>query len=440
MARISRIDNTQKRPQTAPLEERVKVAEEQDGRSRSQFMGASQRVDFGLVICLTILLAFGMVTLFSASMSASVSGTGQGTAYIARQALANGLGIGVIFIITKFNIKTFDRLEFALILYVFSLLLLGLTYFTAPINGAKRWLTVPLFGQFQPSEFAKVVLVYTLACYFSWLNKQRASGRFMRRRGFKGAYFDTWFDIFLPMCITMIPAVITLGQPHFSGMIIIVAVGFVCLLAAGIPIRNWLVAIGTGMVLILALLFILTVSDPILPQGIKDNFAHVETRLDIFTGNGEASEAAIYQSRQSLIAMGSGGTFGVGLGQGKQKNNYLPEGHNDYIFSNMVEEIGFVGGMSVLVLFLIFFILGLRVTFKANSIYAQIVAGGITSLIVIQALLNLAVNVQVIPPTGISLPFFSYGGSSNLFFLFGVGLLLNVSKYGTSKNLSHKVS
>lgn len=401
--------------------------------NRSRVLHQINRVDWSIVICLVLLLAFGLVSLFSASMSASVFSGGGGTAFFVRQLSANLLGIFVIFILTKFNIKTFDRPVFAIISYFSILFLIGLTYFSTPINGSRRWLSIPIFGQFQPSELMKVVLVYSLAVYFSWLNKQRAAGRFPRVKGLKGAIKDTFHDLIVPAFIILIPAGVVLGQPHLSGMIILSLIGMVSLLAAGVPFRSWAVAIVTAISIILIGLFAFTISAPVLPQGIKDNFAHVEVRINVYLGNEEASEAAIYQSRQSEIAMGSGGLLGVGLGNGKQKNNYLPEGHNDYIFSNIVEESGFVGGMAVLGLFLVFFILGLRITVHATSVYAQIVAGGITSLIVIQALLNLGVNVGVIPSTGISLPFFSYGGTSNLFFLIGIGLLLNVSKYGVSR-------
>lgn len=408
---------------TLPLEERKK----------SLMVGDGVNVDWGLVIILILLLSFGLVSLFSASMSASVFQGRSGTAYLIRQLTSNFLGLLAIVILTRFNLKTFDRPFFASVSYVFVLMLLFFTYFFAPINGARRWITIPVFGQFQASELMKVVLVYSIAVYFSWLNKQRATGRFPRVKGFKGALKDTLYDIFIPVLITLVPALVTFFQPHFSGMIIMIAIGGVCLLAAGLPLRSWLVAIGTFVLLLLILLTFLNVLEPVLPQGVRDRFAHVETRLDIFTGNEDATEAQVYQSRNAQIAMGSGGMFGVGLGQGKQKHNYLPEGHNDYVFSNLVEENGFVGGMAVLGLFITFFILGLRITFHASSIYAQIVAGGMSSLIIIQALLNIAVNVGVIPPTGISLPFFSYGGTSNLFFLIGIGLLLNVSKYGVSR-------
>lgn len=404
-----------------------------DSSRKRVLINEQHRIDSGLIITLVLLVAVGLVALFSASMAASVKAHGGSTAYLIRQMMAYFLGIFAIFIITKFNIKVFDRPALAFFLYALVNMLLFATFFSTPINNAKRWLSIPIFGQFQPSELMKVVLVYTLASYASWLNKQKAIGRIRSEKGVKGAIKEALWDIFIPIIIIMIPTSMTLAQPHLSGAIILLTVALVCLLASGISWRSWLVA-GSAFAILLAILIpVYLVAQPYLPEKWADRFAHVETRIQIFLGSEEVTEDEDYQSRQGKIAIGSGGLLGVGLGKGKQKNNYLPEGYNDYIFSNWVEEMGFLGGIFVLGLFLVLFALGLRVTFYATSIYAQIVAGGITSLITLQALLNIAVNVGAIPPTGISLPFFSYGGSSNLFFLIGMGLLLNVSKYGVSR-------
>ncbi len=397
---------------------------------RQRMVEEPAHVDTGLVLTIVLMLCFGLVMLFSASMSASISQTSEGTSYLFRQLTANLIGLGFIILITKFNIKVFDRIEIAAFVYVLSTMLVFLTLFSTPINGARRWLSIPLFGSFQPTELHKVVMVYTLACYESWLNKQRALRRFKQLKGLKGALRDAWLDILLPCIIIFLPLLIVLYQPHVSGFLIITIVSFICLLASGLRLRSWLVSGAIGLLLIGMLAGFFVVFHDQLPESLVSRYDHVVTRLEIFTGSEDVTEDELYQTRQARIAIGSGGWTGVGLAQGKQKYNYLPEGHNDYIFSNLVEETGFIGGIAVILLFLIFFILGMRVAFRASSVYSQIVATGISSLITIQALLNIGVNVEAIPPTGISLPFFSYGGTSNMFFLIGVGLLLNVSKYG----------
>lgn len=390
----------------------------------------NQHVDLAIVVVVSLMLASGLVMLFSASMSHSIAEIGSGTFYFLRQVLATVLGVIVMFVLSRFNIKVFDKPLFALIAYTVSLLLLTLTLLSDPINNARRWITIPGFGAFQPSELTKVVLVYTIAVYESWLAKQRAAHIITRAPGVKGALKDAWYDIGIPVLLLILPSVIMVMQPHFSGIIILALVAFTALLASGLSKRNWITGVIVGIILVAIALTALFFLEPVLPENISSKFAHVTTRLEIFSGSDAATEAELYQSKQALIAIGSGGLTGVGLGQGKQKTNYLPEVHNDYIFSSIVEETGFLGGLFVVVLFLIFFLLGMRIAYKASSAYGQIVAAGISTLITLQAFLNIAVNVGAIPPTGISLPFFSYGGTSNLFFLIGVGLILNVSKYG----------
>lgn len=398
--------------------------------NNSSHWRSSIQIDAGIIIVVVLMLAFGLVMLFSASMSESITEGSSSTSYLVRQTAASLIGVGVMYILSRFNLKVFDKPIFAVIAYLVSLILLILTLFTDPINGARRWLSIPGFGTFQPSELTKVVTVYTIAVYESWLFKERASGKYARKTGLSGAIQDALLDIVVPVGFTLVPIAVMSMQTHMSGIIIILLVAFATLLAAGLPLRSWLVAAVIGLAVIAVGAAGIAAAWPILPDSITGRFGHVFTRLNIFMGDSSVTETDLYQSNQAFIAIGSGGLTGVGLGQGRQKNNYLPEVHNDYIFSSIVEETGFIGGLFVIIIFAAFFILGMRVAYKSSSVYAQIVATGISTLITLQAILNVAVNVGIVPPTGISLPFFSYGGTSNLFFLIGVGLLLNVSKYG----------
>ncbi len=392
------------------------------------------RIDAGIVIIVVIMLAFGLIMLFSASMSESLTEGSASNYYFVRQSLATVLGVGLMFLITRFDIKLFDKPLFAIVAYMVSLILLILTLFTDPINGARRWLSIPLFGTFQPSELTKVVTVYTIAVYQSWLFKQRATGSISRKTGFFGKINDTFYDIVIPVLIIGVPIAVMSMQTHLSGIIIILIVAFASLLAAGLPKESWIFATIIVGILAAALAVFLVSIWSSLPENITGRFGHIFTRLNIFADSDSVTDDQLYQSNQAFIAIGSGGLFGKGLGMGRQKNNYLPEVQNDYIYSSIVEETGFVGGVFVIILFIAFFILGMRIAYKSSSVYSQIVATGIASLITLQAVLNIAVNVGVVPPTGISLPFFSYGGTSNLFFLIGVGLLLNVSKYGVRRS------
>jgi len=141
-----------------------------------------------------------------------------------------------------------------------------------------------------------------------------------------------------------------------------------------------------------------------------------------------------YQTRQAEITMGTGGLTGVGLGQGRQKYNYLPMVHNDYIFPAIAEELGFIGTMTVLILFAIQFFLGVKISLNANSVYSSLIAWGFSFLIIFQVLLNVGVATKVIPATGITLPFFSYGGTSNIIFLVEIGMVLCVSRTGQASD------
>ena len=302
----------------------------------------NQHVDLAIVVVVSLMLASGLVMLFSASMSHSIAEIGSGTFYFLRQVLATVLGVIVMFVLSRFNIKVFDKPLFALIAYTVSLLLLTLTLLSDPINNARRWITIPGFGAFQPSELTKVVLVYTIAVYESWLAKQRAAHIITRAPGVKGALKDAWYDIGIPVLLLILPSVIMVMQPHFSGIIILALVAFTALLASGLSKRSWITGVIVGIILVAIALTALFFLEPVLPENISSKFAHVTTRLEIFSGSDAATEAELYQSKQALIAIGSGGLTGVGLGQGKQKTNYLPEVHNDYIFSSIVEETGFL--------------------------------------------------------------------------------------------------
>jgi cell division protein FtsW len=178
-------------------------------------------------------------------------------------------------------------------------------------------------------------------------------------------------------------------------------------------------------------------------KKLSDNFEHVFTRLDIFStlqseeegteGAATADENEVYQNKQATIAIGSGGISGVGFGNSRQKYMYLPEAHNDFVYAIACEELGFIGGLSIIALFWAFLCGGLSIAWKASSDFSRILAVGYTSLISLQAFLNIGVAMGAIPPTGITLPFFSSGGSANLFFLIAVGLLLSVSRSGIKR-------
>lgn len=147
----------------------------------------------------------------------------------------------------------------------------------------------------------------------------------------------------------------------------------------------------------------------------------------------KADEDDTYQIEQSIIAIGSGGMTGVGFGNSRQKYMYLPEAHNDYVYSIICEELGFVGGLTIMLLFWAFALTGFMVAWQADSLFTRILVTGYTSLLTLQAFLNIGVATGAIPPTGITLPFFSYGGTANFFFMIAVGMILSVSRSGRKR-------
>ncbi len=407
------------------------------GLKQADELSSPKSIDFAVLLVVITLLCFGLIMLFSASMSDALADEGNTWHYVLRQVLFTAGGLLAMWIITRVDMKFLNNTAMMLIVYVITtgLLALVLTPVGIEINGQQRWL--PLIGNmtFQPSEIAKIATVYCGASYFSWRRRKQRSAKSKNYSLPKRLAVDFFWDFVLPVGAVGVWCLLISLQSHMSAILIILLITFVVLLSAGINRRSWTVAAGFLLAIALSLTFIfITFKGPILDYiASNDRLDHMIQRFDIFLETENASADDSYQSDQALIAIGSGGWFGVGLGQGRQKNNYLPESHNDYIYSIVVEELGAVGGGLVILLFLLFFILGLRVAVRTKSLFNQVIATGFSSLIAIQAFLSIAVNLKVFIPTGISLPFFSYGGTSNAFFLVGIGLLLNVSKYGLSE-------
>jgi cell division protein FtsW len=189
------------------------------------------------------------------------------------------------------------------------------------------------------------------------------------------------------------------------------------------------------MILIIALVVAVFIAvRPLLPEKLQNyvDYEYVKTRLDIFSDIDSVDKDTSFQTRQSINAIGSGGIFGVGFGSSVQKWGYLPMQYNDYVFSIIAEELGLVGALSVLLLFSLYLILGVRIANRADSIYSMLIAFGYAVFIPVQAFLNIGVATNVVPPTGITLPFFSYGGTSSMIFVICVGFLLCVSRSGTT--------
>ena len=365
--------------------------------------------DFLLCIVVFILLALGIVMVLSASAPTALAETGKTYEYAGRQLLFGILGIVFMFIFSKIDYRIYKK--FYWLIYGASWLILLLVLIPGlgvEVNGAKRWVLVPGLGQFQPSELTKIGLIIFYAGYLS---------------DHKDELKDFWKGFVKPY-VFIVPPVLILYviQNHLSASLIIFMITSVMLVISGARILYFILsgaAAGTGLIGYI----IYKIS-----SGGSDSFriGRIVSFLDPWadaTGLG-------WQVIQSLYAIGSGGLFGAGLGESKQKYLYISEPQNDFIFSIVAEELGFIGCTVILILFAILIWRGILVAIKAPDMFGSLLATGIISLISIQAILNIAVVTSSIPNTGISLPFFSYGGTA-LFIL--LCSMRNTVKHFTSR-------
>ena len=274
-------------------------------------------------------------------------------------------------------------------------------------GGARRWIIIAGFN-FQPSEFAKIAFILFFAGILTDIKKRGKIGTFLH--GF--CYPMVW----------IVPIVISIFvlQNHFSATFLICMVTCMQMFVAGVKLRYFMGAGVTGVAGILSLL--LLKNQGTMGDGFRST--RIQTWLDPFsdpTGEG-------WQISQSLYAIGSGGMFGAGLGEGRQKYLYLPEPHNDFIFAILAEELGFFGCIIVISLFVLLIWRGIIIALRAPDTYGSLIAIGIVCLIGLQAMMNIAVVTGTIPVTGVPLPFFSYGGTAMIANLVAIGILLNISR------------
>lgn len=355
-------------------------------------------IDFTLLITVLILLAIGITMVFSASAASSYLKYNDSYLYLKSQGLYAIISLIVMTILSKIDYRIWGR--YALLFVIVSFILLiaifipGLGY---GAKGAMRWIKVgPL--TFQPSEFAKTALIIFMARSLS--NKKEKVRQF-----FQGV---------VPFIILM---VIYFGliiiQPNLSMAGSIVIITFVMLFAAGAKIWHLL---GWVIPFVPAVIYLVTKESYRLNRWLsfRDPWAD-----PLNTG---------YQAIQSLLALGSGGLFGLGLGNSRQKFFYIPEAQNDFIFSIIGEELGFIGTSTVLFLFLFLIWRGIRIALHAPDMFGCLLATGITCMIGIQVVINIAVVTVSMPTTGVTLPLISSGGSSLLFVMANIGILLNISR------------
>ena len=388
------------------------MAEKRKIKGFSSFL--NNPVDFTLVITVLLLLSLGLVMLLSASAPKSMqeSADGNSYTYFARQLFFAVAGIIAMLGISRFDYRFFQK--FYKLAYVASIVLLIMVLLIGTeSHGAKRWINLG-FTTFQPSELVKICMIIF---YAGILVKNRDDlGKFG-----KGLVKHVLF---------LVPIIILLAlEPHISTTMVIVITCCVMLIMAGCKfwqfVLSGVVAGGVGGTVATILYFT--------NDWFQEKFQYIVTRFITFLDPWQDATGDGWQVIQSLYAIGSGGLFGVGLGESKQKYLYLPEPHNDFIFSVIAEELGFVGCMVVFILFAIFIWRGILIAMKAPDMFGSLVAIGITTLVGIQVIINVAVVTSSMPATGMQLPFFSYGGTALFLLLCEVGVLLSISRAGASK-------
>ena len=400
-----------------------------------------------MIIMLAIMVVFGFIVLYSVS-GPDAYGQFQDSAYFLKRQLAFTVaGIAGCLIVAFIPINFFKQKVIMLGAYGLSFALALITLAMGQggqQHGASRWITIGGI-QFQSSELIKVALVIAFAGYRAFIDEQHRKGRLKAKNPGKQMLLDATFDFIVPVVSVIVVDLVILLEPHLSCFIIIAGVIFMCALSSEIPLKSWITGgLITLTVGVIALIVVMTAM-PSFQEKITSNFAHVFKRLAIFTADEESededSKITADDTRQidnAFYALGSGGMWGTGLGNSRSKYNYVSEAQNDYIFSIYIEETGFVGGLILISLYMVMFFMCVRVIWKAKGLFARTVATGCTALIFIEVLLNLAVELQVIPSTGVTLPFISYGGTAQIFLMTAYGFILSVSRYATGPAVEPK--
>ncbi len=360
-----------------------------------------QGFDADLFLLVLLLLTIGVVMVLSASFARAYYDPGHVTGgnaayYFVRQLVFAALGVALMLFCSRLPMGFYRR--YAMAFLIFSLILLALVPFIGVrANGSRRWLGVGGFT-LQPSELSKLAVILSfsaLICRFGGKMKTLRYG-------------------ILPFLgiLALIVGLLVL-EPHFSASLIILAVGAVMLFLGGVGAGWFLAAFGAaGAGLFVLLTF----------------FPYASTRIVTWRDPFSSSTDEGYQIVQSLLSIGSGGLSGLGLGASRQKYLFLPEEHNDFIFSVIAEELGFIGCALILALFALLILRGYWIALHCPDRFSFLVCAGISTLLALQVFLNVAVVTNLIPCTGISLPFFSYGGTALLIQLGEIGILLSASR------------
>ncbi|MBO5930303.1 MAG: putative lipid II flippase FtsW [Clostridia bacterium] len=351
--------------------------------------------DLGFLAVVILLTVLGLIMVFSASYPSANYKYGDGLYFIRKQALWAVIGFAAMIVTMKIDYRLYKKNALWILLVTVVLLLLVLA--STPIKGSRRWLG---FGSisFQPSEAAKLAVIIYFAASLSVVKERIREFKVLLRYG----------------VILMLVLGLLLLEPHFSVCLIIGAVAFIMLMVAGAQWKHF------GMIALVAIPIVIVVAT-------KADYRM--DRLAMYWDPFVDPQGDGWQIIQSLYAIGSGGLFGLGFGNSRQKYMYVSEPQNDFIFSIVCEELGMIGAFVIIILFGVLIWRGIKIAINAPDTFGSLLVTGIVSLVGVQTFFNIAVVTKLVPTTGVSLPFFSAGGSSLVFLMAAMGMVLNVSKF-----------
>ena len=364
-----------------------------------------ERIDFPFLILVLLLLAVGLIMLYSASFAQSEYDTGydSSTRYFQKQAVCAAIGMAAFCLFSRIPVQVWFRLAWPL--YALSIvLLLSVLVVGEEVNGARRWINVAGL-QFQPSEIAK----FTMILLYARLTRSYGSETKKFRFGVLG-FGAALLGILVPLAL----------EKHLSAIMLMGMVAVVMMFVAGTRAR-WLLA-GAGAAVVFVAVYV-------------SFMGYAGDRISAWLHPEADPGDTGYQILQSLYAIGSGGLFGLGFGKSRQKYLYLPFQYNDYIFAVICEELGFVGAVSVIALFSGLILRGYWIALRARDRFSTVLAAGLITLIAVQTILNLCVVTNLLPSTGISLPFFSYGGTALAVNLGEMGIVAQISRYRNHRKI-----
>jgi cell division protein FtsW len=353
-------------------------------------------IDLPFLVLTLVILTIGVVMVLSASFASAFYNYGDPTKYFARQLIFAISGVALMIVTSRMSVAMFWKIAMPM-LFVSIILLALVPIIGVSENGAKRWLGYKSYT-FQPSEVAKLAVVLSFSAMICNFRS--------KMRTFK--YGVLPFGIIVAVIVGLL-----VFEPHLSASVIIIAVAAIMMFAGGTRL-HWFALVGV-VVVIVAYLAV-------------TKFSYASSRITAWLDPEADPLDSGYQILQSLYAVGSGGLTGLGLGQSRQKFLYLPEEHNDYIFAIWCEELGFIGAVLLIALFALLIIRGFWLAIHARDRFGSLIITGITSLLAIQVFLNIAVVTNFLPSTGISLPFFSYGGTALWIQLVEMGIILAISR------------